>query len=105
MGCLVEQWQKNQTADEASWLVGAALYAPGYNRRALYDMANPGTAYDDPNLGKDPQPGHMKDYVKTEEDNGGVHINCGIPNRAFVLSAKAIGGHSWEKTGKFGMSP
>ncbi len=52
-------------------------------------MANPGTAYDDPVLGKDPQPGHMKDYRQTQDDNGGVHINCGIPSRAFVLAARA----------------
>ena len=38
--------------------------------------------------------------TKTESDNGGVHINSGIPSRAFVLAAKAIGGYSWEKTGK-----
>jgi len=99
MSCLVEQWQKKQTTDEASWLVGAGVLAPGVKGRALYDMANPGTAYDDP-LGKDPQPGHMKDYVQTEEDNGGVHTNSGIPSRAFFLAAKAIGGHSWEKAGK-----
>ena len=66
----------------------------------MRDMANPGTAYDDPVLGKDRQPGHLKDYVQTESDNGGVHINSGIPNRAFVLAAKAIGGRSWEVTGK-----
>ena len=33
-------------------------------------------------------------------DNGGVHTNSGIPSRAFVLAAKAIGGNSWEKAGK-----
>ena len=46
-------------------------------------MKEPGSAYDDPVIGKDPQPGHMNDYVKTTSDNGGVHINSGIPNRAF----------------------
>ena len=56
-------------------------------------MENPGTAYDDPALGKDPQPAHMDDFVQTRDDNGGVHINSGIPNRAFVLAARAIGGH------------
>ena len=42
----------------------------------------------------------MKDYVQTFDDNGGVHINSGIPNRAFVLAAKAIGGKAWDITGK-----
>ncbi len=99
-GSMVKQWALGQTVDQADWLIGAAIMAPGFKGRALRDMANPGTAFDDPNLGKDSQPGHMKDYVETTLDNGGVHINSGIPNRAFVLAAKAIGGKSWEKAGK-----
>ncbi len=36
--------------------------------------------------GQDPQPCHMDFYVDTTGDNGGVHINSGIPNHAvFVL--------------------
>jgi Zn-dependent metalloprotease len=99
-GSMVKQWALAQTVDEADWLIGAAIMAPGFKGRALRDMANPGTAYDDPKLGKDPQPGHMKDYVQTAVDQGGIHTNSGIPNRAFVLAAKAIGGRSWEKAGK-----
>jgi Zn-dependent metalloprotease len=99
-GSMVKQWALGQTVDQADWLIGAAIMAPGFQGRALRDMANPGTAYDDPRLGKDPQPGHMKDYVQTGSDSGGVHINSGIPNRAFVLAAKAIGGNSWEIAGK-----
>ena len=49
-------------------------------------MKEPGTAYDDPTIGKDPQPSNMKDYVKTSADNGGVHLNSGIPNKAFYLA-------------------
>jgi Zn-dependent metalloprotease len=99
-GVLVKQWSLQQTVDQADWLVGANILAPGFQGRALRDMANPGTAYDDPNLGKDPQPAHMRDYDPTEEDSGGVHTNSGIPNRAFVLAAKDIGGKAWEVTGK-----
>jgi Zn-dependent metalloprotease len=99
-GSMVKQWALGQSVDQADWLIGAAIMAPGFKGRALRDMANPGTAYDDPRLGKDPQPGDMKDYVQTEADNGGVHTNSGIPSRAFVLAAKAIGGNSWEKAGK-----
>lgn len=54
-------------------------------------MSHPGTAYDDPLLGKDPQPADMSGYVNTRDDNGGVHINSGIPNRAFYLAATALG--------------
>ena len=63
-------------------------------------MKAPGTAYDDPVLGKDPQPADMNNYVNTLEDNGGVHINSSIPNRAFYLTAAAIGCFAWEKAGK-----
>ena len=66
----------------------------------MRSMKDPGTAYADPRLGKDPQPGHMKNYVKTDDDNGGVHINSGIPNKAFCLTAIAIGGQAWKKADK-----
>jgi Zn-dependent metalloprotease len=42
----------------------------------------------------------MDDYVQTTADNGGVHINSGIPNRAFYLAATSIGGYAWERTGR-----
>src|SRR6266496_3482058 len=42
----------------------------------------------------------MKDYVTEPEDDGGVHINSGIPNRAFYLCSAALGGHAWEKAGR-----
>lgn len=42
----------------------------------------------------------MSEYVNTREDNGGVHLNSGIPNRAFYLTAIALGGHSREKAGR-----
>jgi Zn-dependent metalloprotease len=93
-GSMVKQWALGQSVDQADWLIGAAIMAPGFKGRALRDMANPGTAFDDPNLGKDSQPGHMKDYVQTTSDNGGVHTNSGIPNRAFVWClAWSLGRH------------
>jgi Zn-dependent metalloprotease len=59
-------------------------------------MLKPGEAYNDPMLGKDPQPAHMKDFVVTRRDNGGVHINSGIPNKAFATFAQEVGGNAWE---------
>lgn len=99
-GALVEQRMKRQTADEASWLVGEGIFMPSVQGQAIRSMRAPGTAYDDPVLGKDPQPAHMHDYVETTEDNGGVHLNSGIPNRAFVAVADALGGHAWERAGR-----
>ena len=98
-GTCLKQWLLAQGVDEADWLIGAGLFMPGVAARGLRDMANPGTAYDDPRLGKDPQGASMDEYVDTNDDNGGVHLNSGIPNRAFHLAATAIGGRSWEGAG------
>jgi Zn-dependent metalloprotease len=99
-GSLIKQHSLNQKADKADWFIGAGLFTRKVNGAALRSMKEPGTAYNDPTIGKDPQPGHMKDFVNTTGDNGGVHINSGIPNRAFYLAAIEIGGYAWEKAGK-----
>jgi hypothetical protein len=99
-GMCVKQRLLGQTATQADWLVGQGIFLPGINARALRDMANPGTAYDDPTLGQDPQVGTMADYVDTTDDNGGVHTNSGIPNRAFQLAATTIGGDTWDGAGR-----
>ncbi len=99
-GSLVKQRVNNQTADEADWLIGVGLFTDKVKGEGIRSMKAPGTAYDDPVLGKDPQPSHMKDIYTGTKDNGGVHINSGIPNRAFYLAAKEIGGYAWEKAGK-----
>jgi hypothetical protein len=102
---LTEQWQRNQPVDQATWLILSGALGPGINGQAIRSMKSPGTAYDDPKLGgKDPQPNHMRGYQKSadtpEGDYGGVHINSGIPNRAFYEVAKGIGGNAWDKAGK-----
>ena len=99
-GSLVKQWKAKEKVDAADWLIGEGLFTKKVKGKALRSMSEPGTAYDDPALGKDPQPGHMEEYVKTGEDDGGVHINSGIPNRAFYLTAMELGGHAWEKAGR-----
>lgn len=96
--CLL-QWTLDQSVDEASWIIGEELFLPGVRARGLRDMAAPGTAYDDPALGRDPQVGSMVDYVVTDDDNGGVHLNSGIANRAFHLAAIGIGGRAWQGAG------
>ncbi|MFF1279370.1 M4 family metallopeptidase [Streptomyces sp. NPDC058299] len=99
-GSLIKQYTLGQTAADADWLIGAGLLAPRVSGTALRSMKAPGTAYDDDVLGKDPQPATMEDYVRTSRDNGGVHINSGIPNHAFYLAATALGGYAWEKAGR-----
>jgi Zn-dependent metalloprotease len=99
-GSLVKQRLAGQTAEAADWLIGEGLFTAKVQGVALRSMKAPGTAYDDPVLGKDPQPATMKDYVETTDDDGGVHINSGIPNHAFYLAAVSIGGNAWEKAGQ-----
>ncbi|MFJ8114122.1 M4 family metallopeptidase [Streptomyces sp. NPDC096132] len=99
-GSLIKQHTLGQTADEADWLIGAGLLAPRVTGSALRSMKAPGTAYDDDVLGKDPQPATMDGYVRTGRDNGGVHINSGIPNHAFYIVATTLGGHAWERAGQ-----
>ena len=98
-GSLIKQYKLGQSAASADWLIGQGLFTASVNGAALRSMKAPGTAYDDPVLGKDPQPGDMSGYVYTAEDGGGVHINSGIPNHAFYLVATKIGGNAWEAPG------
>ncbi|MEU6375476.1 M4 family metallopeptidase [Streptomyces sp. NPDC046909] len=100
LGVLVKQYAHQCTVEDADWLLGAGLLAPGIDGVALRSIKAPGTAYDDPDLGKDPQPSKMADYVHTDDDNGGIHINSGIPSRAFYLLAEQLGGRAWERAGQ-----
>lgn len=99
-GALVEQHARKQSAAEASWLIGEGLFTDAVQGAALRSMKAPGTAYDDDVLGKDPQPDSMDTYARTTADNGGVHINSGIPNRAFSIVALELGGNAWEAPGQ-----
>ncbi len=99
-GVLVAQYQAGQPAELADWLLGGDLLLPGIQGTGLRHLLHPGTAYDDPRLGKDPQPDHMSGFVSTTDDNGGVHYNSGIPNRAFALAATSLGGPAWERAGR-----
>jgi Zn-dependent metalloprotease len=99
-GELIEQRANKQLAKDAEWVVGNGIWKDTIKGRGLRDMLHPGTAYDDPAVGKDPQPAHMKDYKKMSGDNGGVHYNSGIPNKAFATFAIAVGGYAWEKPGE-----
>jgi Zn-dependent metalloprotease len=100
-GSLVLQYARKQTARQASWCIGEGLLVR-YPKQAVRSLAAPGTAYDNPLLGKDPQPAHFRDYKPADypDDNGGVHIFSGIPNHAFYLTAMKLGGHAWEKAGR-----
>ena len=102
-GSLVKQWSLKQSAEDADWLIGADIFTPAIAGDALRSLKNPGGAYDNDDFGRDPQPDHMSRYEdlpdNEEGDFGGVHINSGIPNKAFYLVATDIGGYAWEAPG------
>jgi Zn-dependent metalloprotease len=100
IGIMVRQWRYAQKAIDSLWIIGAELLNRLIKGKGLRSMAAPGTAYDDPILGRDPQPATMRDYVLTTDDNGGVHINSGIPNHAFYLAAIDLGGFAWDTVGR-----
>jgi len=71
--------------DRGDWLAGedCTLPAPGFLR-----------SLQDPSQGLDPQPTKMSEYKNLpntpQSDNGGVHVNSGIPNRAAYLLAEGL---------------
>jgi Zn-dependent metalloprotease len=100
LGSVVKQWANGQPASVANWLVGEGILGSEMKGLALRSMKDPGTAFEG-----DSQPAHMNDYVDLPDDNnprndhGGVHINSGIPNKAFYLVATHLGENSWEMAG------
>lgn len=90
-GTVIQQAIDGTTAHDADWLIGNDIMGPELYGEALRSMKAPGTAYDNYIMGKDPQPDHMTRYYYGANDNQGVHINSGIPNRVFYLVAMDIG--------------
>jgi Zn-dependent metalloprotease len=86
-GACVDARAHGQDAGTFNWLIGEGVMAPQLYGEAIRSMANPGSAYDDPVLGTDPQPATMAGYVP----GGDPHINSGIINRWFYLMAIDLG--------------
>ncbi len=92
VGSMVKQWHAGQDASQASWLLGEHMLAPEHGL-AIRSLKDPGnrklTWYEDDQFKS------MDDYIEGAD----VHDASGIPNRAFYLAAKKMGGFSWEKAG------
>jgi Zn-dependent metalloprotease len=88
-GIMVKQFALNQDVTQSDWLIGADIVGPAL-APALRSMQAPGTA--NPH---DSQPADMDGYVP----GGDVHVNSGIPNRAFAVAATTLGGHAWDAAG------
>lgn len=74
--------------DPQDYLMGEDVYTPNQPGDALRSLSNP-TLYG--------QPEHMNQYVNTTSDNGGVHTNSGIPNKAAYYTINSIGKAQAEK--------
>ncbi len=86
-GACIDAHVHGQDAGTFNWLIGEGVMASQLYGEALRSMANPGTAYDNPIMGKDPQPATMAGYVP----GGDPHLNSGIVNRWFYLMAVDLG--------------
>ncbi|GAB2966952.1 hypothetical protein GCM10027048_41980 [Hymenobacter coalescens] len=77
--------------DRADWLIGEDVVRtaafPSGALRSLQDPHNGGSSLADRGF----QPRHMNELYTGSQDNGGVHVNSGIPNWAFYKTATAIG--------------
>ncbi|MDF1864513.1 MAG: M4 family metallopeptidase [Saprospiraceae bacterium] len=77
--------------DRDDWQMGEDISNPSiFPTGALRDLSNPnngGSVLGDPGY----QPAHTNEQFFGTQDNGGVHINSGITNRAFFLFATDVG--------------
>lgn len=102
----IDQKLKFQKPTQASWIIGEGLFTSRIPGKGLRTFKNE-KAYSNTVIGSDPQPKHFKDFAKLpnneDGDYGGVHINSGIPNRAFyefcILAETEVGdekiNYSW----------
>jgi Zn-dependent metalloprotease len=86
-GSAVKQYYLKQTEMTANWLIGESCLGGRFKGKAIRSMKAPADA----TIVMMPQPDNMVNIFKGTSDNGGVHINSGIPNHAFYLAAMGIG--------------
>ena len=83
--------------DRDDWKMGEdVVFTSVFPTGALRDLSNPhngGNALGDSGY----QPAHVNEQYQGNQDNGGVHINSGITNKAYYLYATAIGKDKAEK--------
>ncbi|MGL5942865.1 MAG: M4 family metallopeptidase [Waterburya sp.] len=100
MGEIIQQWYRKHDVKQADWRIGEDIMGPEVTAKCLRTFKAEKAYENDPLLGTDPQPKHIRDKYTGFDDNGGVHINSGIPNHAFYRVAMEVEGNAWEKTGK-----
>jgi len=86
LGSAIDAWANNRNADTHNWLIGEDIMDEQFYGEALRNMAEPGTAYENALLGRDPQPRDMSGYYEPADP----HMMSGITNRWFYLICKEI---------------
>lgn len=76
---------------KANWLVGSEIVGPEFPGKGIRSFK------DEKAFDGDDQPKHMKDFVRTFDDNGGVHTNSGILNFFFYLMCTYMNQPSYGK--------
>ncbi|MBP9056482.1 MAG: M4 family metallopeptidase, partial [Saprospiraceae bacterium] len=84
--------------DRDDWKIGEdVVKTSAFPSGALRSLEDPHNGASTNNFNAGWQPRHYDERYKGTEDNGGVHINSGIPNWAFFKFASAIGKDKAEK--------
>ncbi len=84
--------------DRDDWLVGEDVVRPGvFPGGALRSISDPHNGAQTGDFGNGWQPRHTNERFTGSEDNGGVHLNSGIPNYAFYLFATQVGKETAER--------
>ena len=90
-GATFHQWlNKWPVTNDAGWLIGAGIMGPRATkagRTCLRDMVDPSADHC-----LSPQPDSYSEFDPTAD----VHDNSGIPNKAYALFARSVGGKAWE---------
>ncbi|MRD49513.1 M4 family metallopeptidase [Caenimonas koreensis] len=90
---MIKQWHKGQTVDQADWVIGEDIFAPGVGK-AVRSLKAPGNRQ--ATWAQDDQISDYRRFSPTDD----AHKASGIPNHAFYVAAMALGGKSWETLGQ-----
>ncbi|MEU9126837.1 M4 family metallopeptidase [Kitasatospora sp. NPDC048540] len=87
LGSAIDAFVHHRDADTHNWLIGDEIMADDLAGEALRSMSEPGSAFDNQIMGRDPQPRDMSGYFEPADP----HLMSGITNRWFYLICKEIG--------------
>jgi Zn-dependent metalloprotease len=93
-GAMFRQWRAGQGFEAADWKMGMDLIGPGLRARGITcirDMADPGAPHCIL-----PQPVTYSGIQWPAKP----HLASGVPNRAFYLACRQVGGNSWQTIGQ-----